>query len=208
AISRWNGSAYWAESRSYNVMNQLTRQTVSAFFDQEYNFSATQNNGKLTGSYDHIAGQQVTYTYDALGRLSTAKTAVTTQWGFSWTYDGFGNRTQQTLTQGSGPTASFSVDAATNRINSTGYTYDANGNPTSYGSGVTLTYDVENRLTSYNGAVKYAYQKDNNRVWNLDASGNKWVWFYGPDGAQMGTYKVTVAGTTVSVTTQDNSVQF
>src|SRR5581483_6639481 len=45
-------------------------------------------------------------------------------------------------------------------------------------------------------------------VWNLDASGNKWVWFYGPDGPQMGTYKVTVAGTTLSVTTQDTSLQF
>src|SRR5947209_3684221 len=97
--------AYWTESRTYNVMNQLTRQTVAGVFDQEYTLSATQNNGKLTGSYDHIANQQVTYTYDSLGRLSTAKTALTTQWGFSYGYDGFGNRTQQTLTQGAGPSS-------------------------------------------------------------------------------------------------------
>ncbi|HZU29040.1 MAG TPA: RHS repeat-associated core domain-containing protein [Bryobacteraceae bacterium] len=207
-IARWNGSAYWTESRTYNNLNQLTRQTVSGVFDQEYDFSGTQNNGKLTGSYDHIAAQQVSYTYDVLGRLSTAKTANTSQWGFSWTYDGFGNRTQQTLTQGSGPTSSFSVDPATNRISTAGYTYDANGNPTAYGSGVALTYDVENRLATYNGSVKYAYAPDNHRVWNLDASSNQWVWFYGPDGAQMGTYKIVVNGTTLSLTTQDTSVQF
>jgi YD repeat-containing protein len=187
-IARWNGSAYWTETRTYNTLNQLTRQTVSGILDQEYDFSATQNNGKLTGSYDHIAGQQVSYTYDVLGRLSTAKTANIAQ---CWTCDGFGNRTQQTLTQGSGPTASFTVDPTTNRINTSGYTYDNNGNPTAYGAGVALTYDVENRLATYNSSVKYAYAPDNHRIWNLDASGNQWVWFYGPDGAQMGTYKLT-----------------
>jgi hypothetical protein len=62
-IARWSGTAYWTESRTYNILNQLTRQTVSGVFDQEYNFSATQNNGKLTGSFDHIASQQVSYSY-------------------------------------------------------------------------------------------------------------------------------------------------
>jgi RHS repeat-associated protein len=146
--------------------------------------------------------------YDVLGRLKTTATANTSQWGYSWTYDGFGNRTQQTLTQGSGPTAAITVDAATNRISGTGYAYDANGNPTSYSTGVTLAYDVENRMTSYNSSVKYFYAPDNHRVWNLDASGNEMVWFYGPDGEQMGMYKMVLTGTTLSLSTQNTSVQF
>ena len=35
-------------------------------------------------------------------------------------YDGFGNKTQQTVTKGSGPSHSFAVSAATNRLTAFG----------------------------------------------------------------------------------------
>ena len=67
--------------------------------------------------------------------------------GHSFTYDGFGNRTNQTLTKGSGPTHSVAIDATTNRINSAGYGYDANGNMTQMPL-MTMTYDVAIRMVS------------------------------------------------------------
>lgn len=61
----------------------------------------------------------MTDTYDALHRLKTAVSTGSTQysqWRLSWTYDRYGNRTNQTQTHGSPPYGSFAVDAATNRM--------------------------------------------------------------------------------------------
>ncbi|MFQ5874394.1 MAG: hypothetical protein ACE5JL_11415, partial [Dehalococcoidia bacterium] len=62
------------------------------------------NNGQVTSITDNVeAGRTVTYTYDALGRLKTAVTNGSVpypQWGLSWTYDRYGNRTAQTVTAG------------------------------------------------------------------------------------------------------------
>ena len=71
----------------------------------------------------------MSYSFDTLGQLTAASTTGP-DWGLAFTYDGFGNRTTQSLTKGSGPTVSLSINAANNRINSSGYTYDANGNLT------------------------------------------------------------------------------
>ena len=61
------------------------------------------NNGQITSITDAVdSGRSAAYTYDALGRLSTAATqgsAGYAQWGLSWTYDRYGNRTAQTVTQ-------------------------------------------------------------------------------------------------------------
>ena len=51
------------------------------------------------------------------------------------------------LTKGSGPTHSIAIDATTNRNNSAGYDYDANGNLTQMPL-MTMTYDVANRMVS------------------------------------------------------------
>ena len=97
--------------------------------DMEYHYSATQNNGKITQAKDWGTGQEVTYTYDSLQRVIAAATTGP-EWGLSFTYDGFGNRTDETVTKGAGPTSHLLVDAATNRISSGGYFYDGNGNAT------------------------------------------------------------------------------
>ena len=97
---------------------------------------------------DLKSGEEVNYTYDSLTRLSTASTTGPT-WGQSFVYDGWGNRTDQLVTKGSAPVISVSVDPATNRITSSGYTYDGAGNLTKMPKGagsMDLAYDVENRL--------------------------------------------------------------
>ena len=113
------------------------------------------NNGQVTGITDGVdSGRSITYTYDSLGRLSTAVTAGSThysQWGLSWTYDRYGNRLSQSVTAGTAPSNSVVVNAVNNHITTTGYSYDANGNLTNDGVN-TLAYDAENRMVSSSGS--------------------------------------------------------
>jgi len=151
-----------------------------------YNYSPTQNNGQITSQQDAISGVTVSYSYDSLGQLTAASTAGP-DWGLAFTYDGFGNRTNQSVTKGSGTTVSLSINPANNRITSSGYTYDANGNLTAM-PGQTFTYDVENRLVQASGSSgteKYGYDPFNRRMWKLHPNGKEEVTFYGAQGEQL-----------------------
>jgi RHS repeat-associated protein len=86
-----------------------------------------------------------------LARLSAALTTGSTaypQWGLSWTYDRYANRTQQKITAGTGvPSNLITVSPTTNQITGSPYLYDLSGNMTNDGLN-TLAYDGENRATS------------------------------------------------------------
>jgi len=185
---------YYAETRSYNNLLQLTNITANSPYaytgvNLTYNYSSSQNNGQITSQQDAISGVTVNYSYDPLGELTAASTAGP-DWGLAFTYDGFGNRTTQSVTKGSGPTVSLSINPANNRINSTGYTYDSNGNLTAM-PGSTFVYDIENRMVQVtsSGSEYYGYDAWNRRVWKTtttDGAGN--IFFYGAMGELMGTY--------------------
>ncbi len=159
------------ESRTYNILGQMTRMTKGSLIDVEYRFSATANDGKILSQKNWLSGEDVTYQYDELERLISASTTAGTSWGLSWAYDGFGNRLLQTVTQGTGPASVTLVNGNTNRISSAGYAYDSNGNMTQMpkGSGsMTLDYDLSNRVSGVShpdGAEQYRYAPDNRRVW-------------------------------------------
>jgi RHS repeat-associated protein len=70
----------------------------------------------------------------------------------SFTYDRYGNRTIQSVTAGNAPSNSVVVSATTNRITTSGYSYDASGNMTNDGQN-TLTYDGENRTITSSGSL-------------------------------------------------------
>ena len=120
------------ETRSYNSIGQLTNisscvfsyGTCTATLNAQYNYSATQNNGKITSQYDALSGETVAYLYDSLNRLASASGSG---WGQSYTYDGFGNLTNQTVTSGTAPALSTTYDPTTNRQTG-GECADANGN--------------------------------------------------------------------------------
>jgi RHS repeat-associated protein len=108
--------------------------------------------------------------YDPLSRLSIATTAGSTNypaWGLQETYDRYGNRTLQSTYSGctgiTCPTNSVSVSLVTNRITSSGYGYDANGNMTNDGQNI-LVYDGENRAVSatVTGSSSGTYTYDGN----------------------------------------------
>jgi len=139
----------------------------------------------------------------------------------SWAYDGFGNRLSQAVKQGSGPTSVVLVNGNTNRISSSGYSYDVNGNMTQMpkGSGsMTMDYDLSNRLSGVShpdGTEQYRYAPDNRRVWRSagrtacyasrgDGGEGYWsgygegateqVIFYSPGGQKIGAYCLSFSG--------------
>src|SRR6266571_4764688 len=153
-------------------------------FGLDYSYgSAGSNNGQITGITDSVdSGRTVGYAYDALYRLSSAVTngsANYVKWGLSWNYDRSGNALAETQTYDSPAHFSVSVDATTNRINTSGYAYDANGNMTNDGNN-TLVYDTENRLLSAtNGGASgtYTYDGNNLRV-SKSSSGTTTVYIF------------------------------
>lgn len=122
------------------------------------------NNGQVQCIKDTVDnGRSAAYTYDALHRLTNATTTGSAgypAWGLSETYDRYGNRTAQSVTAGTGPSNSVTVSTSTNRITTSGYSYDLSGNMTADGLN-TLVYDAENRTTSAtNGSTSGAYVYD------------------------------------------------
>ena len=193
AITTSNGQVN-AEARVYNTLGQLTSLTTG---NQkfEYDFSATQNDGRITAQRTYVGGtlqETISYGYDSLNRLTSAN-------GGSWTaaygYDGFGNLLSVTPT-GSGPSSlGVTVNATNNRV--TGWTYDTNGNVTAMPS-FTGSYDIENRLleASKNNAVLYGYGADNRRIFeskrgSVHSNGDdieEFVTFW--SGQRIGRYKI------------------
>jgi RHS repeat-associated protein len=153
--------------------NRLQMQSLSytkasqTLFSLAYAYGPSgSNNGQISGITDNVdAGRTLSFTYDALSRLSTAASqgsANYVQWGVSFTYDRYGNRTAENQTSDTPPFNQVTVNAATNRITGTGYGHDASGNMTGDGSN-TLVSDAENRVVSAAGAT-YSYDGKNLRM--------------------------------------------
>ena len=157
-----------------------------------YTFSSTQNNGKITSQSDAISGETIQYTYDSLNRLASAQ-STSGSWGQSYSYDGFGNLTGQTVTAGSAPAYSAVFNAATNQPSGYGVA-DANGNMNGFGN-----YDVANQFIGQYGNFQYSYAPGNKRVWRgVWTSGTLTtdeVTFWSPSGQKLATYQMKLSGT-------------
>ena len=138
----------------------------------------------------------MTYTYDALNRLATAQ-ATSAAWGQSYTYDGFGNLTDQNVIAGSAPM----FHAVYNPLTNNDSCADANGNETCFGGLSGYGYDVENRLRNdNNGFFKFSYAPGNKRIWRGDGTGGNGgmvltsdeVAFWGVSGQKLATYQLVV----------------
>jgi RHS repeat-associated protein len=152
---------------------------LNYYYQQNSTYCPTGNAGGNNGQIQCIAdvssgtgdsGRSVAYTYDQIGRLSTAKTIGSSQypaWGLSWTYDRYGNRTAQNVTAGSGYTSLLTINPVNNQVTSPAYTYDAFGNVTAEPSplSATYTYDGEECNTGYTGNGNTAtYTCDGNEL--------------------------------------------
>ena len=127
-----------------NVFDQSGRLTVAnpgADKERTYTYDAV---GNLTSvSSPNVPWYNRVYTYDALNRLEHAEGPYGV---IDFTYDGVGNRLTKVVND---QTETYTYITGTNKIQEitgpVGYTYDANGNITGIGSKV-LTYNQNNRL--------------------------------------------------------------
>jgi RHS repeat-associated protein len=189
------------EARTYDDYFRLTRIQAQGL-DLSYAYPAAgQDTGRITAETRTVSGTSTTvsYTYDQLNRLSTA-TSVTggdTNWGLSFGYDVYGNRTGQTVTAGGQGVPNFQV-AFDNNNQMFGFNYDANGNQLTAPGGATLGYDADNRMTSYNSssvADYYEYHPSGWRVWKAPYNAAGTLYLHGPGGQFLCSYTSTSGGT-------------
>ncbi len=134
-----------AESWSYDTEGRVTGYSAGSL----YNYSGLTYTPNLTASSDSV-NSNYSYTYDALGRLATAGNGTN---NFSYGYDRWGNRWNQTVTKGSGPSPLYTFNA-NNQASS--FTYDAAGNITNDGVH-TYTYDAEGRILTVDSGTTNTY---------------------------------------------------
>lgn len=158
--------------KSYDTSGRLSAQWLCSGSAQAncptqlYGTDAYRSGSRVTFMDDTLLGASRSFGYDEFNRLTSAvRSNNTTQSNFTYSYDRYGNRLSQTVTQGSGPQPSLSFDPTTNRINSYGYAYDAAGNLTSDGVHH-YSYDGEGNLLAVDSGstATYVYDAMNHRV--------------------------------------------
>jgi RHS repeat-associated protein len=175
------------ESRTYNTLLQMTRQTASGMIDMQYLYTAGQNNGRVAATVDGVMNETVNYTYDSVNRLTNAASTAPGGWNQSYTYDGFGNMTAASAA-GAFQGWSTTVDPATNRV--VGGSYDANGNTQSPYPAYPYAYDVENRMVNGPSGA-FVYDHAGKRVLkanpsSMEANVNSQEFaFYGVNGQRL-----------------------
>jgi RHS repeat-associated protein len=166
----WSGIS---ETNTFNNRLQITRiQATSPVpltlldLGFVYDQGGGKNNGDIVQVNNNKDGtRSVSYTYDQLRRLLTAKTSNSTTWGDSYVYDPWGNLLQKIVTQG---TAENLTVAVNNKNQISGYTYDAAGN-LKWDTLNALNFDAENRMTPVAG-LSYTYDGSDTRVGKSDGS--------------------------------------
>ncbi len=217
---------YFNQAWQYNALNQLTEIDTSTqfngypegvpspgaatYFFAKYTFSATANNGQITGMQDSRTGSTVTYTYDLLKRVTSAAGSGGSMLSQTFGYDGFGNLTSKSVPAGSSEFPLPGVNANKNWLN--GSTYDQNGNVTTL-SNATLSYDVENRLSEYTTGSfveNYAYDERSERVDRWSGTTYDNVYFYGPNGKLLTVVQLNFNPTApyVTASTLSNRIYF
>jgi RHS repeat-associated protein len=214
-------AASFTETRTYNANLQLT-ELVSGAYHYRYNYSSTQNNGRIQSATDVASGETITYQYDSLNRLTQVSGTGDPQgaWSQSFTFDGFGNLTQKTGSNAPS-NAMLATNPANNQLTANGAQYDGNGNLTTYGTGAfaaAYAYDVENRMSVAAGAgtveTLFGYDTTNQRVYqgtyNTSAGSysNEQIYFYGADGKKLGCWSLTNANGTYTLTATATNVWF
>jgi RHS repeat-associated protein len=219
-VLQLNASSF-TETRTYNANLQLTS-LVSGAYHYNYNYSATQNNGRIQSVSDAVSGETVAYQYDSLNRLIQASGTGDAQgaWSQAFTFDGFGNLTQKTGSNAPS-NALLATNPANNQLTANGAQYDGNGNLTAYGTGAfaaSYAYDIENRMSVATGAGTveslFGYDQENQRVYqgSYDTSAgvysNELIYFYGADGKKLGCWSLSASGGNYTLTATATNVWF
>jgi RHS repeat-associated protein len=224
------GNGKW-ETATYNNRMQITQiglgtgSNDTSLLKLEYSYGInTLNNGSLReqkitvpnagGSSGFTATQ--TYAYDDLNRLQSATETIggNQTWKQTFTIDRYGNRrfdVNNTTTLGSCTEAicNPTISTATNRLTSTGYDYDENGNVTENAEGRQFLYDAENHQKAVkddqnNTIGEYLYDGEGKRVKKLSETETT-VFVYNASGQLVAEYSTQMSQTQqVSYLTTDH----
>lgn len=133
--------------------------------------------------------------YDEFNRMTSMTNQLNNQLLYTYVYDRYGNRWQQNVMAGSGPSPQFSFNPSTNQITNPGYGYDAAGNMTSDGIH-SYSYDADGNLTQVDGGstAKNTYDALNHRV-RTDLGSTSYEFIFNPNGKRTAYYDLS-GGTT------------
>ena len=139
--------AYDDAGRLTSVTNANSSATTLSSFSYGY------NDDNQRTSLSEADGSAVSYGYDAQHHLTSESRTGTNPYSKSYTVDGVGNRTAQTV---GGTSTSFTLNSDDELSSTSGgfsnsYSYNANGEQTGRtlsGTSYTLTYDYDGQLTS------------------------------------------------------------
>lgn len=153
------------------------------------------NNGSVNAIQNNTnSGLSEAFSYDNLNRVMSAKTTATSGagcWGQSFGPTGppagpaddvYSNLTLIGVTNCAAGSLGIAVSATTNRITTTGYSFDAAGNMTQEAApnGYGYTYDAEDHLTQATGTASgtwtYVYDGNGMRVEKSNGSGGTLYW--------------------------------
>lgn len=141
----YNSRLQPTELRAYNPSNGADTFKLN----YSYNFGTANNGNVMTWSAVGAQTFSRTFTYDELNRLTAMTGTGGLCTGLVWTYDIWGNRTNQNKTSGSCGEHHPTV-LPSNRIAELGY--DLAGNVTS-DTGTTYQWDAESQMTSSSGTL-------------------------------------------------------
>jgi len=150
-----------------------------------YSDSTHVNNGNVLSLSYSGGGLSYTqeFTYDTLNRLSTAteKTGSTTNWSQTNACDRYNNR-QIDLGGGS---YNLAFSSTTNRITTSGYSYDSSGNLINDGTH-SYGFDAESKVAKVDSTTAYVYDGEGNRVKKLVGESTRFI--YGIGGKLVAEY--------------------
>jgi RHS repeat-associated protein len=160
------------ETRTYDARLRLTGITDGVVYSVTIPTSGGYApNSDILTAYDLVNGNW-TYAYDPFNRLIASNQNSGTN-TFTYAYDRFGNRWNQTVTHGSGPQPAYGFDA-NNHITGSGVGYDLAGD-TTYDGTTTYTYDAEGRVITANnstsGSSSYLYDAEGRRIQKTTSAG-------------------------------------
>lgn len=126
------------------------------------------NNGQITSITDNLtSANNLTFTYDALGRLTRGVTGSLTApntWDISWAYDRYGNRTSQTENGGTLAVTNTNLTFNTQNQPTGGFSFDLSGNTLDDAVTHNYVYDGEGRYVNLGTTAVNAYDAAGLRV--------------------------------------------
>lgn len=166
-----------------NEIKLGTSGSPTSVLDLTYSYGTTGNNGNVQSITYAGGGLSYTqsFTYDALNRLATAQENSGSNWSQMNVYDRYGNRQ---IDYGSG-NYNLAFSASTNRITTSGFSYDSAGNLTN-DTIHAYTFDAENKINKVDNVTAYVYDGEGQRVRKLVGENTRFV--YGIGGQLVAEY--------------------